>query len=83
MNYHLNTSIIFPVLNISDILLLSVITGVFSQIGDLLESWFKRKFGVKDSGTLLLGHGGFLDRFDSFFIVGIGTYLWMICIRTI
>ncbi len=45
---------------------LSVVAAIGSNIGDLVESMLKRSVGVKDSGALLPGHGGLLDRFDAF-----------------
>jgi phosphatidate cytidylyltransferase len=58
----------FTVLSLKDWVILSILIIVFGSIGDLVESLFKRNLSVKDSGNLIPGHGGFLDRFDGLFI---------------
>ena len=59
---------------INQAILLGLLVSVFGQLGDLVESLLKRNMGVKDSGGLIPGHGGFLDRLDSVVFAGIVVY---------
>lgn len=57
---------------------LGFLLGLFSQAGDLLVSWMKRRASIKDSGNLLPGHGGILDRIDGHLASLIILGLWML-----
>jgi phosphatidate cytidylyltransferase len=70
-------SVVLEYLRMQDALVIGGIVGVFGQLGDLVESRFKRDAGVKDSSAIIPGHGGVYDRFDSLVFVAPIVYLYI------
>jgi phosphatidate cytidylyltransferase len=70
-----------PWLTVRDCLLAALPAGVIGPIGDLVESLIKRAFGVKDSGKLIPGHGGMLDRIDALLFVSAWLYVYALYLR--
>lgn len=62
-------------------IVVGLLVSIFAPLGDLVESQLKRTFGVKDSGNIIPGHGGVLDRLDSFIIATPVVYLYFILER--
>ncbi len=72
-----NNPLHLPDLNILSAVGLALLVSIFGQIGDLIESLFKRNMNAKDAGRLLPGHGGALDRMDSVVLAGIMVYYFV------
>ncbi len=68
----------FTAIRTFDAIALGIIISIVGQIGDLFESSLKRKANSKDSGKLLPGHGGFLDRFDSMIFAAPAAYYYIV-----
>lgn len=64
-----------------DWMVIATILIVIGTLGDLVESLFKRSIGVKDSGNILPGHGGILDRFDSLILAAPFVFTYLYCVR--
>ena len=70
-----------PSLPLTHGVVLAVVAGALGQAGDLGESLIKRSVGVKDSGGILPGHGGILDRVDAMLVTGVITYSYVAWVR--
>jgi phosphatidate cytidylyltransferase len=70
----------FPLLSAPHAVILGLVGSIVGQLGDLCESALKRAAGVKDSGVMLPGHGGILDRLDCLMFITPFVYYYQVFI---
>jgi phosphatidate cytidylyltransferase len=73
--------VFFPALGMREAMILGAVLSVLAQFGDLCESALKRAFGAKDSGWIIPGHGGILDRLDSLLFPVVFAYYYAVLTR--
>lgn len=71
-------AVLFPAISMFNWVMISALTITFGTLGDLFQSKIKREIGIKDSGNILPGHGGFLDRLDSLLFTVPAVFIWLV-----